>query len=81
MVAMKTVKASEAKIDELIEQASRSKEPIQIDTAGASAVLVAVDDWRAIQETLHLLSIPGMRDSIREGLAAPIEDCSDSLDW
>lgn len=81
MGAMKTVKLSETRIDDLVEQANRTNEPIQIETAGASAVLVSVDDWRAIQETLHLLSIPGMRDSIREGLATPIDDCSDKLDW
>lgn len=81
MGAMKTVKLSETRIDDLVEQASRTNEPIRIETDGASAVLVSVDDWRAIQETLHLLSIPGMRDSIREGLATPVDDCSDKLDW
>jgi prevent-host-death family protein len=81
MGTMKTVKSSETKIDELVEQASRTNEPIRIETSGASAVLVSVDEWRAIQETLHLLSIPGMRDSIREGLATPAEDCSDTLEW
>jgi antitoxin YefM len=40
-----------------------------------------MDDWRAIQETLHLLSIRGMRASIRKGLATPVKDCLESLDW
>ena len=39
------------------------------------------DDWRAVQETLHLLSIPGMRESIVEGMAAPIEELDEKLDW
>jgi PHD/YefM family antitoxin component YafN of YafNO toxin-antitoxin module len=42
--------------------------------------LTAESDWRAIQETLHLLNIPGMRESIREGLAEPIEDCAEEID-
>ena len=44
-------------------------------------MLVAEDDWRAIQETLHLLSIPGMRESIREGMATPVEELDDDLGW
>jgi antitoxin YefM len=47
----------------------------------SSAVLISEDDWHAIQETLYLLSIPGMADSIREGLRTPIETCDDSIDW
>jgi PHD/YefM family antitoxin component YafN of YafNO toxin-antitoxin module len=42
---------------------------------------VSEDDWRAIQETLHLLSIPGMRESILEGLATPVEECDDEPGW
>ena len=45
------------------------------------AVLVSMNDWQAIQETLHLLSIPGMRASIRKGLKTPIKECLESLDW
>jgi len=44
-------------------------------------VLVSESDWNAIQETLYLTSMPGMRDSIREGMAAGIEDCATELDW
>lgn len=44
-------------------------------------MLVAEEDWRSIQETLFLLSIPGMRESIREGLATPLEECAEDLDW
>jgi antitoxin YefM len=81
MPVMKTVKAADARIDELVEQASRSSEPIEIDAGDARAVLVSADDWRAIQETLHLLSVPGMRESVREGLATAIDDCVDTLEW
>ena len=44
-------------------------------------MLIAEDDWRSIQETLHLLSIPGMRESIIEGLKTPVEECGEELDW
>ena len=44
-------------------------------------MLVSAEDWSAIQETLHLLSVPGMRESVKEGLAEPLESCSEALDW
>jgi len=53
---------------------------VQITGKRADAVLVAMDDWRAIQETLYLLSIPGMRASIRKGMATPVKACLESLD-
>jgi len=46
-----------------------------------NAVLISENDWWSIQETLHLLSIPDMRESIREELSTPVEECSDPLDW
>jgi PHD/YefM family antitoxin component YafN of YafNO toxin-antitoxin module len=44
-------------------------------------VLVSSEDWSAIQETLHLLSVPGMRESIKEGMAEPLDECTSELDW
>ena len=44
-------------------------------------MLIAEDDWRSIQETLHLLSMPKMRESIIEGLKTPVEECAEELDW
>jgi len=80
---MQSITATEArsKIYQLLDDASESHEPIQITGKRSSAVLIAEEDWRAIQETLHLLSIPGMRDSIREGLATPVENCDEELAW
>ena len=80
---MPTVTATEAraKLYRLIDQAASSHEPIIITGKRANAVLISEDDWRAIQETLYLLSIPGMRESIREGLETPIEECAEDLDW
>ena len=65
----------------LMDDVSASHTPIQITGKRNSAVLVAEEDWRAIQETLHLNSIPGMRDSIISGLDTPVEECAKELDW
>ena len=64
-----------AKLQTVLDDAASSHEPVQITGENGNAVLIAEEDWRAIQETLFLLSIPGMRESIREGLAAPLADC------
>lgn len=72
---------SEAVLQKLLDEAAVSHEPIQITGASSSGILLAEEDWRAIQETLYLLSIPGMRESIREGMSAPIEGCSTELNW
>jgi len=68
-------------IYKLLDDAATSHEPIQITGKRSNGVLVAESDWRAIQETLYLVSIPGMRDSIRAGLISPIIDCDTELDW
>jgi len=80
---MPTLTATEArsKLYKLIDEAASTHEPIVIKGKRGSAVLISEDDWRAIQETMYLLNIPGMRDSIREGLATPIEECTQELDW
>ncbi len=78
---MTTMSASEAraKLYKLLDEAASSHEPIQITGKRNNAVLIAEDDWRAIQETLYLLSMPGMRESIRKGLKTPVEKCSKDL--
>lgn len=80
---MKTVTDKQAQMDLslLMEQAAVSHEPVQINGAKASVVLVAEEDWRSIEETLYLLSIPGMRESLREGMQTPLEQCSSELPW
>lgn len=80
---MTILSATEArtKLYRLIDQASVSHEPILITGKRGNAVLISEDDWRSIQETIYLLNIPGMRKSIREGLATPFEECSEELDW
>jgi prevent-host-death family protein len=64
-----------------MDQASSSHEPILITGKRGNAVLISEDDWKSIQETMFLLSIPGMRESIRDGLSTPVEDCKEELDW
>ena len=80
---MKTVTASEARSNlyKLIDETAVTSEPVQITGKRADAVLVSMDDWQAMQETLHLLSIPGMRESIRKGMKTPVQECLESLDW
>jgi len=69
---MTTITATEARkqLYKLIHDVAESHEPVQITGKRGNAVLVGEDDWRAVQETLHLVSIPGMRESILEGMAA-----------
>ena len=80
---MKTITASKARASlyRLIEETAQSSEPVQITGKRANAVLVSEGDWRAIQETMYLLSIPGMRESIRNGLGTPIEECVQEIEW
>ncbi len=65
----------------LVDQVNSSHQPVTISGRKGQAVLVGEDDWRAIQETMHLLSVPGMRESIREGLDTPIDQCDKDFDW
>jgi antitoxin YefM len=80
---MKSITATKARSNlyKLIDDTSDAHEPIQITGKRTNAVLLAEEDWRAIQETLYLLSIPGVRESIREGLETPFEECSEDLEW
>ena len=80
---MPTLTATEArsKLYRLIDEAASSHEPIVITGKRGSAVLISEDDWRAIQETLFLLNIPKMRESVQQGLATPLEECSEEINW
>lgn len=80
---MKVLSITEARknIYKLVAQTNETHEPIQITGKRNNAVLVSEEDWRSIQETLYLISIPGMRESIIEGLSTPLSETSDKLDW
>ncbi len=76
-----TASAARVKLYKLLDQTASSHQPVQITGKRNSAVLVAEEDWRAIQETLYLLSIPKMRESIRRGLKTPVSKCRTRLKW
>jgi len=80
---MSSVTASKARssLYRLIDEAAESHAPIRISGKRNNAVLVGEDDWSAIQETLYLISIPGMRDSIRRGLKTPVSKLSKKPGW
>ena len=80
---MTILTASEARANlyRLIDQTAQSHEPVFIPGKRSGAVLVSEEDWRAIQETLFLLSVPGMRESIKEGMSEPLGESAKELDW
>lgn len=80
---MSTLSASEARANfyRLIDEVAASHEPVRITGKRHNAVLLSESDWASVQETLYLLGIPGMRESIREGLDTPMEECDQELDW
>lgn len=80
MVTLPATKAR-AQLYTLMDQASASHQPIQITGKRNNAVLISEEDWSAIQETLYLLSIPGMRASIKKGMATKVKDCTTTLKW
>ena len=80
MTSMTTTQAR-SNLYRLVDEVAESHDPILITGKKNNAVLVSEKDWEAIQETMYLLSIPGMRDSIREGLNTPTDECDEGLDW
>ena len=80
---MTVLDATEARsrLHSLIDEAAQTHRPIMIAGRGGNAVLLAEEDWNAINETLYLVSIPGMRDSIREGMESDLGECERDLDW
>ena len=80
---MTTMSATEARkqLYKLLDDVSQSHEPVQITGKRGNAVLISEDDWLAVQETLYLVSIPGMRESILEGMATPADELEGELAW
>ena len=80
---MTTLTASEARANlyRLIDQTAESHQPIHISGKRQNAVLLAAEDWNAIQETLFLLSVPGLRESIKAGMNEPLDESAKELDW
>ncbi|MBN2290983.1 MAG: type II toxin-antitoxin system Phd/YefM family antitoxin [Pirellulales bacterium] len=80
---MTTFNATEArsKLYSLMDETQATHQPITITGKRGNAILVSEEDWNAIQETLYLLSAPGMRESIRQGMEEDLDSCSEELDW
>ena len=80
---MKTISVTKARSNlyKLLDEVQISGEPIQITGKRNNGVLLSEDDWRAISETLFLISIPGMRESIRKGINTPLDECISELKW
>ena len=80
---MKTITATKARenLYKLIDETFKISEPIQISGKRGNAVLISEEDRRSIQETLYLVSIPGMRESIMKGMKIPVNKCLDQLEW
>ncbi|MEM9266470.1 MAG: type II toxin-antitoxin system Phd/YefM family antitoxin [Cyanobacteria bacterium P01_F01_bin.13] len=76
-----SINEAEKNLQQLINEVIESHKPVIITNNGSNAVLLSEEDWSSIQETLYLLAIPGVRESIKEGLATPIEDCAEELIW
>ncbi len=81
MMSLLPVNDAQNNLQKLIDQVSAQGKPVIIQGERGNAILLAEKDWSAIQETLYLLSVPGMRESIKEGLVTPIEECDGELDW
>jgi PHD/YefM family antitoxin component YafN of YafNO toxin-antitoxin module len=80
---MNSIDARQAseKLDRLLDQTTSDHEPVLITGPRSNGVLVGEEDWNAIQETLHLLSVPGIRESIIDGLATPTGECEKEPGW
>lgn len=76
-----TASEARANLYRLIDETTESHEPVVIFGKRSSAVLISSEDWNAIQKTLHLLAVPGMRESIRTGMAQPLTKSAQELKW
>ena len=76
-----TVTEARSKLYSLIDEAAQTHRPVVITGKRNNAVLLSEDNWNAINETLFLLSVPGMRESIRKGIDTDLGECDKDLDW
>ncbi len=80
-MATLTVSEARSKLYKLLDEVSETHIPAMITGKRSNGVLVSEEDWNSIQETLYLLSIPNMRESIKEGMKTQVEDCLEELNW
>jgi antitoxin YefM len=83
MTATHTASEARAKFYGLMDETAASHQPILITGKRTNSILLSEEDWHAIQETLHLLAVPGMRESIKAGMGEPLEAAAQAqeLDW
>ena len=81
MMPTLTITEARSSLYQLVDSVANSHEPVLITGKRANAVLLSEEDWRSINETLYLLNIPGMRESILAGMQTPIDECSDEVEW
>lgn len=77
----KTISEAQANLADLVDNVAEIRQPILITGERANAVLVSEADWQGMIETLYLLGIPGMRESLFEAMATPLEEFSNSVEW
>jgi len=80
---MRTITASKARqnLYRLIDEVAASSEPLQITGPRSEVIVISAEEWRGIEETLYLLSIPGMRESLLEARAEPLDECDEEIEW
>jgi antitoxin YefM len=80
---MRTLRVSEARANlyRLVEEAAQTHEPVKITGKHGNAVMIGEDDWLAVEETLYLVSVPGMRESILAGMETPVDECKPEPEW
>ncbi len=76
-----TVTEARSQLYRLLDEVTESHEAVLITGKRANAVLVSEEDWRALQETIYLLGVSGMRETIIEGLNTPADECFDEVEW
>ena len=80
---MKTMNVSDARsqLYKLLDEVAIEHKPLYIKGKRTNAVLISEGDWDAIQETLQILSSPGMRESLLASRKESISKCKEELDW
>lgn len=80
---MRSIRVSEARdnLYNLIEEVATSHKPVKIMGKRGNVIAISEEDWQAVEETLYLTSVKGVRESILEGMATPIKECATELDW
>lgn len=76
-----TVERAETQLEAMLDQPDGLKSPVRIEGPGGNAVLVPEALWSGAKESIALLSISEMAESLRASMKTPLEGCDDSLAW